>query len=668
MTFHAGASLFITLSSLALGIFVYLAGKRKAANVTLALYTLSVAAWSFGQFMTEMSSGKAEALFWSRIHLGASIFIPILYLHFVLAFLNRENKRKRVLFPAYLFGLLLLFTAFTPFFVSDVTSKVIFKYYPVPGAIFPLFTIFFFLLIAYGFYELFYELRESLGRKRNQIIYILLASIIGFAGGSMMFLPVYGLKILPIGYYFVPIYILLAVYAIVRHRLLDINIVIRKGLVYSTLMLIFTVVYIGAIIMVKEIFQTITGLNSTIATIAVLFGFSAFFQPLRQKIEEGVDYLFFKGKYDYQKTLKDLSQASTSILNLDKLVAKTLKTIMMAMRLNRASILLIGDENLPPNSSLARYFQVNKEVVFADEVNSKEIRDELERLSATVCIPMVAKGKLVGIFVLGEKFSGEMYTSGDIDLLSTLANQVAIAVENAKLHEDILNKEREIFQRDKLASLGTLAAGMAHEIKNPLASIKGLTQILPENYEDSEFRNKFVEIIPRQLDRINNIVEDLLQFGKPSSYIKREIDLNYTLESVLKLVERQCMKGNINIIKELKPLDKIYADSEALNQAFMNLILNAIQAMPSGGMLRISSDCKDGDILVEISDTGIGIPDDTLKNIFDPFFTTKDRGAGLGLSITYRIIKEHGGEIEVESKRGEGTRFKVRLVTTQPTR
>jgi len=215
---------------------------------------------------------------------------------------------------------------------------------------------------------------------------------------------------------------------------------------------------------------------------------------------------------------------------------------MMAMRLNRASILLIGDENLSTNSSLARYFKVNKEVIFADEVNSNEVRDELGKLKATVCMPMIAKEKLVGIFILGEKSSGEMYTSEDINLLSTLANQVAIAVENAKLHEDILNKEREIFKRDKLASLGTLAAGMAHEIKNPLASIKGLTQVLPENYEDSEFRDNFVEIIPRQLDRINNIVEDLLQFGKPSSYIKREIDLNFTLESVLKLVERQCMK------------------------------------------------------------------------------------------------------------------------------
>ncbi|MCX5725860.1 MAG: ATP-binding protein, partial [Candidatus Saganbacteria bacterium] len=508
-----------TLSSIVLGLFVFLAGRKKSPNVTLALYTLSVAFWSFGQFMSEVSFSKPQALFWAREHLAAAVFIPVFYLHFVLSFLDMVEKRKKVLFFAYGLCFLLFVIAFTPLYVSDVAPKLIFNYYPVPGPFFPVFTILFIALIAYGLFELASGLKNAAGIKRNQIIYILFASVAGFAGGSMMFLPVYNIGILPIGYYFVPVYILVAVYAIVRHKLLDINIVSGKGLLYSTFVLLIVVSFISVILMIVVV-ENFTGLNSIFASAIVL--------------------------------------------------------------------------------------------------------------------------------------------------LFTMGNYFAIAVENARLHESILAREREVFMKDKLASLGTLAAGMAHEIKNPLAAIKGLTQVLHENYDDPGFRKNFVEIIPRQLDRINNIVEDLLRFGKPSSYIKREMEVNNAIESVLKLLERECSKNNIKIIRGLGPLPKVYADFDALGQAFMNIILNAIQAMPEGGTLSIKSDLDGAKVNVEISDTGAGIPEENLKNIFDPFFTTKDRGAGLGLCITYRIIKEHGGEIKVESKVGEGTKFKVLLPTTRP--
>jgi len=271
-------------------------------------------------------------------------------------------------------------------------------------------------------------------------------------------------------------------------------------------------------------------------------------------------------------------------------------------------------------------------------------------------LPMAAKGSVVGTLNLGPKLSGEGYTEEDIDLLTTLANQVAIARENANLY-------REILRADKLAALGTVAAGMAHEIKNPLASLKGMTQILPENLNDPGFVKNYVEMVPRQLDRINTIVETLMRIGKPQKYAMSGVNLSKILDDLFGLMENQARKKNIVFKKEWEPDLLVQGDAEQLMQVFMNLILNAIDAMPNGGQLTINNEQLTNGIIIKVKDTGVGIPADKLKNVFDPFFTTKEAGMGLGLAVTYRIIKEHNGEIEVKSKVGEGTTFKIWLST-----
>jgi signal transduction histidine kinase len=226
--------------------------------------------------------------------------------------------------------------------------------------------------------------------------------------------------------------------------------------------------------------------------------------------------------------------------------------------------------------------------------------------------------------------------------------------ENRRLYHSLL-------RADKLAALGTIAAGMAHEIKNPLASVKGLTQVLPENLEDKEFIRKYSEIVPRQLDRINRIVEDLLAFGHPKELEAREFAVEELLKEALSLVENQYRKAGIEVNSKIEPA-LIMADPERMMQAFLNIILNAIQAMPGGGKLTIEGKALlDDRYLLKIADNGHGIPADKIQNIFDPFFTTKQEGSGMGLAVTYRIIKEHQGEIEVESAVGKGTVFKLCL-------
>jgi signal transduction histidine kinase len=234
-----------------------------------------------------------------------------------------------------------------------------------------------------------------------------------------------------------------------------------------------------------------------------------------------------------------------------------------------------------------------------------------------------------------------------------------LSAENLKLYRDLLRSE-------KLAALGTMSAGLAHEIKNPLASIKGLTQILKENLDDQEFIDKYTDIVPRQLDRINAIIETLLRIGRPVRYAVAEVDLCRLLGDIIKLAEAQLREKRIKVKMNVPSEMTAAGDPEQLTQALINLVVNAIDSMPNGGELKVSaSRAPDGRVLAEISDTGCGIRDDDLARIFDPFFTTKEKGAGLGLSVTYRIIKEHGGEIEALSREGEGTKFKIWLCTKQ---
>ncbi len=238
--------------------------------------------------------------------------------------------------------------------------------------------------------------------------------------------------------------------------------------------------------------------------------------------------------------------------------------------------------------------------------------------------------------------------------------------------------ERNVQRADRLSSIGTLAAGMAHEIKNPLVSIKTFTQLLADRYKDPEFRATFEEVVPHEVDRIDTIVSRLLDFARPRPVAYTQVNLRRTLEEVLALLENQLRKGFVEIKLDFpeKPL-YVLGDDQQLHQAFLNLSLNAIDAMKhkNEGTLTIrarqsylfkrrtnvSSLVERKCARITVTDTGCGIPTDKLPDVFTPFFTTKPEGCGLGLAVVHGIIEEHGGEIDVSSVENEGTTFTVSL-------
>jgi signal transduction histidine kinase len=233
--------------------------------------------------------------------------------------------------------------------------------------------------------------------------------------------------------------------------------------------------------------------------------------------------------------------------------------------------------------------------------------------------------------------------------------------------------EGQVRRTDRLASLGTLSAGMAHEIKNPLVTLKTFTQLLPERYEDTEFRETFTTLVAHEVRRIDSIVNQLLRFARPAKPTLLPMHLHQAVENTLRLVHEQMRQKQITLVRHLEaPFDLIRGDSDLLVQAFVNILFNALDAMTSGGTLTVSTAIVEQEVpqrdlwgspptesylRLSVRDTGGGIASEDLPHVFDPFFTTKSSGTGLGLSVSHGIIQEHGGLVDVESVLREGTTF-----------
>ena len=228
--------------------------------------------------------------------------------------------------------------------------------------------------------------------------------------------------------------------------------------------------------------------------------------------------------------------------------------------------------------------------------------------------------------------------------------------------DQLLEIEEQLRRADRLAAMGELSAGMAHEVRNPLASIKGTAEILRDGIDSSDKRYEFAQILVREVDRLENVVRDFLRFAKPDKGVLEEVRICEAMNDVVGLIRQQAIKTGVEIELDCSDeLPLISGNFEQLKQAFLNFVLNALQVMPDGGKLTIKGDTEQGLVRVVFSDTGPGIPEALQGRVFNPFYTTRQEGTGLGLAITHRIIDAHGGKISLESRLGEGATFTVKL-------
>lgn len=277
------------------------------------------------------------------------------------------------------------------------------------------------------------------------------------------------------------------------------------------------------------------------------------------------------------------------------------------------------------------------------------------------------KGEIVGAIRVANKRSGD-FSQDDVQPLAILANNVLVATENARLYSDLKRRmqelqeaQQQLVQTAKLAAIGELASNIAHELNNPLTSVLGYTQLIKEEEDFTEI-GADLDVIEKECRRAKDIIRQLLEFAKKRPLRIKSMDLNDSLSYVLDLVRVQVRKNNIEIITDYTPDTTIKGDENQLKQVFINIVNNAIQSMEKSGKLSIITEQVDGNVIVKISDSGSGMSEDVIKKIFEPFFTTKkEKGTGVGLSVSYKIIKSHNGSIDVESIQGKGTTFIITL-------
>jgi len=284
-----------------------------------------------------------------------------------------------------------------------------------------------------------------------------------------------------------------------------------------------------------------------------------------------------------------------------------------------------------------------------------------EGLVSLLSVPMIAGDRVIGALNV---YSARLYrySNQDIQILAGLANLAAIAIENARLHQKVVAVEEQLRQNERLSALGLLAAEVAHEIRNPLTVMKMLFHSLDLQFPATDPRAQDVEVLREKMDHLNAIVDRILRFAHSAEPTFEDVDLNALLGDVL-LLTRPLLAGKRIALQTqfATDLPKLRADRSQIEQACLNLILNAAEAMPGGGTLTVSTARAAADVCLAFSDTGIGMTAEQQQRLFAPFLTTKTRGTGLGLVIVQKIVEAHRGRIEVASAPQKGATFRLRL-------
>ncbi len=808
--------------NVALGIFVFLTNPRRAPNQQFLGLSIVIGAWLVCIEQILRASDANQAAFWIRQSSSVSALVPVAFNFLRISMASSANRWTQVLrksTPWILFSALIILLCQSNFFLRMAVLPVDAARSAAPKAVYGpgvfVFLVYYATVWAALIQRFFRNIRETDGLRRAELQFTLLGWASGILFGVVlaMIIPLFTGNFQSAQ--FAPLCVLLfdfsIAYGIATRRIMDVAEVLRRATAYALLTAYMVALY-GITWLVTEFFLgKVLGEHSSLphllAALAVAFSMA----PAHGHLQRFANRLFINVQpLDVSSTLQNANRILHSISTLDELLQRFADSIAEAVGTDRVTILLIEKDayeqqhpladdrlRLAPDDPLVANLKDYHEPLVADAIQrlraSSSLMDagrRLAQLRAAAAIGIHSKRGLEGIMLLAPRLSGRVYGAMEQDTLQILCNQLAVALENAKLYTqvqdskiyndilldnlvsgvaavtadglvsvfnreaqritrlnaaDVLNRpmsalplplaraleitferryglrdqemtishgpgeetpvrvgsslflghagkvlgallvfndvttikklELQVRRTDRLASLGTLAAGMAHEIKNPLVTIKTFTQLLPERYEDGDFRETFSSLIGQEVKRIDSIVNQLLKFSRPAKPNLTPTGLHEVLDNSMNLIQQQLRQKGIKLVRSYNAQnDLVQADPDQLNQAFINFFLNSIESMSGGGELSVSTDLVHSDlyspnlwkerdgtghIRVSIRDTGEGIPADHLTRIFDPFFTTKSHGTGLGLSVAHGIIQEHGGLIDVESELAKGTTFYI---------
>ena len=812
----------------AVGIFTLLIGgavrlRRPRDPATLHFFWLSVA--FFGVF-TFSFSGRLDRLDWVYYwgDAAAMLLLPAMFLHFALVFPERGRRwtagaAGRAIVPLIYLPALLLGAARITAVARSGSNAPLFV--GVIGTIDRLEYVYLALCFLAGLVALTRALAEVRSiTARRQLRWIAWGTALGagpFAFGYALPWAMGVEPSLPMQLSAIPLSLIPLAYAsaIVRYRLMDVEVIVKRALVYAAALSAIVAIYVVLLQGVERFFARGETGSSWVLALAVTLVALLLAPPVKQAIQNALDRAFYRDRYDYRRALVGFARDLNSDLDLNRLSERLVSRVVETLLVDRMALMLedesaphfgsvrasgFGDHHapaLPKRSGIGARLAGGHIVALDDPIGaSRFTSEEIEfwrDVGLYYFIPCVSKEGTIAVLALGRKDTGEPLNSEDTALLVAVAGQIATALENARLYrqlhvkaleldrmrafnenivesldngllvvdlndrivrwnsaleqlygvsrEDAVGRalsgvfdapfveairasrrdtpngatlsrmalsgrvspirtmivnaavvplraldgaeavivgtiviienitgrvelEEQLQISEKMASIGLLAAGVAHEVNTPLTGISSFTQMLLEGADPNDPRTRLLEKIERQTFRAARIVNGLLNLSRPAAASGGDIgpvDVNTVINDVLSLLEHQFALHHVTVRRELNNGPVIVQGMEhKLQQVFLNLFLNAKDAMPKGGWLSVMTRVEDGGkAIAEVADTGSGIPSEYLARIYDPFFTTKTmgQGTGLGLSIIYGIVREHKGLIDCESVVGQGTRF-----------
>ncbi len=686
-----------TLASLVLAWAVYSRKPRSPANVLFSGFALSGMVWSAFYFLWQTAADAATALLYTRLLTVAAIVIPVVYFHFVTRLLGEERRLEMRLgyALAIVFGVL---TLWSPWMVTGVVRKAGFPFWPTPGLAYPAYLLAFFYYFVVPAWMLAGGCRRAHGLRRNQLSLVLLGTAIGFLGGATNFFLWYDIPIPPVGNGLVAVYVVAVGYAIIRFRLMDFDLLVARVVAYFGLTLVLalvTPVIIGSIhrwsLSPAVELDFLTLYFASVISTAVLM---AVLPELRRKIDSFLEQRVLGRRLADRELLGRLAATISSASDESALFSEVVDSVAEALDVTDAAVYTrtefetdftrraatparreSGLRLFAESSPLAHLVQTAQHGVLLDEVvhgavtTGREYYADLrQRQGFELIVPIIGDTFFYGFLTLGPRAGRALYNDIDLSLLDAIGLQIGLNLRARQL-------ERRASQTEKLIALGTLAAGLAHELRNPLVSIQTFSALLKERGGDPDFQQEFGNVVQRDVNRIASIVENVAAFAESNKVEMISVNLPDVLRTVAEIVRPELQRTGIELTLPVITQSVVRGNYSQLLQVFLNLVQNAIQALDgrTDGVIRFELDLRVTDsqqplVCASVTDNGPGIDAAMRAHIFEPFTTTKatglrrgKHGMGLGLAIVKRIVQHHQGDIDVQSAPGHGTTFRVHL-------
>jgi signal transduction histidine kinase len=674
-------------------------------NRVFAYCVGSMAIWNFGSFLLRRAPDESAAWTAEVIIHAAVALVPAFYYHFVLIFLESTRERRRSLALAYAMAAMFSVLNLTgsPLFMTGV-KQTYWGWAPATGPLYLVYFVYLHACLGGGAWLLIRTHRRSDSSfRRNRSRLIVLATFITLGGGMIDIVRFAVARVVPAADQFYPLgipaniaFAVLLGVSIVRFRLFDVSAAVKKAAVYSVTGGILTAAILALVEMLDAVLKW-----RAIETLAVAIGLGMLVGFLNMQLGRPLERLLLSRRTGCRDTLVALSKQMSTMLDFTRVVETLVSDLVRGIPISHCALLILDRDQgqysvrhesaaierrparpLSADGAVVNWLRGESGVLVKEEAklhprmarHFEAFEDELDDVDASVIVPLKIERKLVGILLLGEKLSGEIFDADELTMLAVVGSQAAVALENARLYEELSASNVRLAEASRHKT-GFLA-GMSHELRTPLNAITGFSKLLL-NRVDGELtplQATYVQSIHTSSSHLQQLVNSVLDMsrieaGKLELY-REGVELPRLvaecLDTARALAEGKALKIESDIAAGLPPA---YADRTKLKQVLLNLLSNAVKFTAAGRVLvRVRAD--EGMLHVMVADTGSGINAADVPRLFEPFTRIENTargtdGAGLGLMLTKRFVELHGGRIWVESREGQGSTFHFTLPTTR---